>query len=379
MERVTIAPRKNWEESLKALGYDWYKAEGVPTWREDAYYRFTAAEIDELEAAANELHKLCISAVGKIVNERLFPLLNIDPEIGALISESWRRNDPAIYGRFDLIYDGKSPPKMLEYNADTPTTLFESAIVQWAWREQRFPEDDQFNSIHEHLIARWRSLLVGRYRPGEMLHVTCATPLPEDETTVQYIGQTAIEAGHKVKFIPIQAIGWDADRRAFVDLDGLPMKTIFKLYPWEWVMREDFGANVKPSGSCWIEPIWKMLLSNKGILPILWEMFPEHPNLLPAYRDPKSLHGTAVRKAMLGREGANIRISDGDKVLAETEGIYAESGYIYQAYVEAPVFAGQRPNLGVWVVAGEACGMGVRESDALIIDNLSRYAPHVFK
>ena len=211
-----------------------------------------------------------------------------DPEVGRLISESWERGDPAVYGRFDLIYDGTAPPKLLEYNADTPTSLFEASIVQWNWREQRFPKADQFNSIHESLVARWRSFLVGR-RNADRLHVTCATPMPEDETTVQYIGATAQEAGYRVKFLPIQEIGWDEGLKRFVDLDVKPIQTLFKLYPWEWIMREDFGANVKPSGALFLEPMWKMLLSNKGLLPILWDMFPKHENLLPAYREPEPL------------------------------------------------------------------------------------------
>src|SRR5271169_3741076 len=197
VERLNIEPRPNWTKEVETLGFDFYKQDGVPYWGEDAYYRFTAAEVDIIEAAANKLHKLCLYAVQRIVDMRLFPLLGIDPEIGRLITESWERREPAVYGRFDLIYDGTAPPKLLEYNADTPTSLFEASIVQWNWREQRFPKADQFNSIHESLVARWRSFLVGR-RNADRLHVTCATPMPEDETTVQYIGATAQEAGYRV-------------------------------------------------------------------------------------------------------------------------------------------------------------------------------------
>ena len=288
MERLRIEPRPNWTKEVETLGFDFYKQDGVPYWGEDACYRFTAAEVDIIEEAANKLHKLCLYAVQRIVDMRLFPLLGIDPEIGRLITESWERREPAVYGRFDLIYDGTAPPKLLEYNADTPTALFEASIVQWNWREQCFPKTDQFNSIHESLVARWRSFLVGR-RNADRLHVTCATPMPEDETTVQYIGATAQEAGYRVKFLPIQEVGWDEGLKRFVDLDGEPIQTLFKLYPWEWIMREDFGANVKPSGALFLEPIWKMLLSNKGLLPILWDMFPEHENLLPAYRELEPL------------------------------------------------------------------------------------------
>ena len=379
MERLSCDPRPNWTAEIERLGFDFYLMDGIPYWRENGYYRFTAAEIDGIEAAANTLHRLCMFAVDRIVSERLYPLLGIDPEIGEQIAASWQRKDPAVYGRFDLMYDGYGPPKLLEYNANTPTSLFEASIVQWNWREQKFPKSDQFNFIHEALTERWRELLVGRPKSDTMLYVTTATPMPEDETTVQYIGRTAHEAGWRTKFIPIQEIGWDEGRKAFVDLDGSEMRRIFALYPWEWLVRDDFGAHIKPSGSLWIEPMWKMLLSNKGILPILWEMFPEHDNLLAAYRDPAPLKGsTVVRKPLLGREGNNIEISDGNKVLAETVGPYTESGYVYQAYVEPRLFGEWRANLGVWMVHDRSCGMGVREDQGLIISNGSWFVPHVF-
>jgi glutathionylspermidine synthase len=379
MERTRITPRPNWTEAVEALGFDFYKTEGVPYWDETACWRFGAAEIDVIEAAANKLHELALQAVERIVSQRLYPLLGIAPEIGTLIEESWKRADPAVYGRFDLIYDGTNPPKLLEYNADTPTSLFEAAIVQWNWREQVFPKADQFNSLHEALVARWRSFLVGR-RGADPLYVTCATPNPEDETTVQYIGATAEEAGYRVKFIPIQDIGWDAGGHRFLDLDNEQMTTVFKLYPWEWMMKEEFGGNIRPSGARFLEPIWKMLLSNKGVLPVLWDMFPEHENLLPAYRSPERLAGErVVRKAMLGREGANIRISDGDKVVLETGGDYGEEGYVYQGFAEAPCIEGNYTTIGAWMIGDECHGMGVREDRSLIITNNSRFVPHYFE
>jgi glutathionylspermidine synthase len=378
MERIAITPRPEWEAQVEALGFDFYRTGALPYWDESACWHFRAAEIDVIEAAANKLHELCLAAVDRIVGRRLYPLLGLDPALGRLIDESWRRGDPAFYGRFDLVYDGSGAPKLLEYNADTPTTLFESAIVQWNWKETVHPAADQFNSLHEAMVERWRSFLVGT-RGADLLHVTCATPNAEDETTVQYIGATAEEAGFRSKFLPIQDIGWDAGARRFVDLDNQAMTAVFKLYPWEWMMREDFGAHVPVSGVRFIEPIWKMLLSNKGLLAILWEMFPEHENLLPAYTGPDVLRGRKmVRKALLGREGANIRISDGDHILLETSGAYGAEGYVYQAFAEVPQSDGNYVTLGAWMV-GDAChGLGLREDTTPIITNRSRFVPHYF-
>ena len=378
MQRLEVAPRPDWPARIEALGFDFNALDGIPYWHEGACYSFSAEEIDGIEAAANTLHGLCLQAVERIVTERLYGRLGLAPWIGGLIEASWRAKQPAVYGRFDLVYDGINPPKMLEYNADTPTSLFEAAIVQWYWKEEVFPDSDQFNSLHEALVARWRQIRQGLHG-DELLYVTCSTPNVEDEATVQYLGSTAIEAGWRSKFIPIEAIGWDKARRGFADLDGLIMRRVFKLYPWEWLLREEFGGNIGPSGTLFLEPPWKLLLANKGILPILWEMFPGHENLLPAYLDPAPLGSApSVRKPLLGREGANVSIWDGERMVAETEGPYAETGYVYQGFAEPISFGGVRCNLGAWIIGDECHGMGIREDDGLIMGNESRFVPHVF-
>ncbi len=302
-----------------------------------------------------------------------------------MIGDSWGRRDPCVYGRFDFLYNGSGPPKLLEYNADTPSALFEASIVQWNWQQAVLPKTDQFNSIHEHLVDRWRKLLVGRWLDdgrghniANQLYVTTAAPNPEDEQTVQYIGQTAIEAGYNVKYLPIQNIGWNNVN--YTDIDETPIRQLFKLYPWEWLIR-DQPDTIKTviKSMLWVEPIWKMLLSNKGLLPILWELFPEHENLLPAYRDPANFGtGRYVAKPTLGREGQNITIREGSTIIESNGGTYDDDAYIYQGFGEGADFDGNRPNLGVWMVDDEACGMGVREDKKLIVSNGSRFVPHVF-
>ena len=59
--------------------------------------------------------------------------------------------------------------------------------------------------------------------------------------------------------------------------DNQPLGAVFKLYPWEWMVREEFGKHLGAASTLWIEPPWKMPLSNKGILPVLWKLYPRHP------------------------------------------------------------------------------------------------------
>ena len=174
--------------------------------------------------------------------------------------------------------------------------------------------------------------------------------------------------------MPISALGWNAARRTFVDSKERPLGCCFKLYPWEWMLREEFGKHLPTVQTKWLEPPWKMLLSNKAILPLLWKLFPDHPNLLPASWD--SLGGRCVKKPVLGREGANVTILEYGQSLEATSGEYAGGPFIYQQFHETPRFDGRSIVLGSWLVNGYACGMGIRETDSLITTNTSRFVPH---
>jgi len=377
MDRVRARPRKNWEQTVESQGLIYHHTQGSVYWNEGAYYQFSRREIDELEAATNELQRLCLQAGDRIVEAKRFAELGIPASAVDAIVWAWNAEPPAIYGRFDLAYDGRTPAKLLEYNADTPTALLEAAVVQWYWLKDEHPLDDQFNSIHERLVAKWKELT--GYCASPLYFAAAEDVQGEDLMTATYLRDTATEAGHETSSLLMKDIGWDAAAREFVDLDGRAIRSIFKLYPWEWLIHEEFGQHLLDTHESvqWIEPIWKMLWSNKALLAILWELFPGHPNLLPAYLDgPRDLQ-RYVRKPKMSREGGNITYV-GD-VRVETGGDYGEEGFVYQALAPVPVFEGNYATIGSWVVDGEACGMGIRESDGPITDNRSRFVPHLFR
>src|SRR5581483_3901771 len=172
------------------------------------------------------------------------------------IAESWKRRDPHVYGRFDLRYDGSGPAKLLEYNADTPTSLLEASVVQWFWKTDVFPDDDQWNSIHEKLVARWAE--IGSKLPGDQVYFTFSESdsTGEDHVTVSYLQQTAAEGGLNTVGMAIEQIGWDRLLKRFVDLEEAPMDAVCKLYPWEWIVEEEFGRHVVDSqpATLWVEP-----------------------------------------------------------------------------------------------------------------------------
>ena len=372
MKRHNCQPRADWTAKVESVGLTYHSHENGPYWDESACYELTAAEVDVLEAAANTLHFLCIDAAEAVIKNNWWSKLGIPMAAVPSILGSWERDDFSLYGWFDLSYDGEGPPKLLEYNADTPTALVEAAVAQWFWVEETHKGADQFNSIHERLIAAWK-----KWR-GKTVHFSGIKQHAEDEMTVLYLRDTCEQAGVQTRSVYIEDIGWDARREIFVDMDLQRVEQCFKLYPWEWLWREEFGAHLAKEPTRFIEPAWKMLLSTKGLLPVLWEMFPEHPNLLPSYEAAEPLAGRYVRKPILSREGSNVTWVEGGTVVEETGGDYGEEGHIYQAPAGLPDFDGHHPVMGVWVVDHEAAGLGIREDTRRITGNLSRFVPHFF-
>jgi glutathionylspermidine synthase len=373
MEREERIPRVDWPRKVEELGFHFHSMDGV-YWDERACYRFSASEVDRLELATGELQSRCIDAVGRVIEKGDYSRFHIPLAFHDLIERSWNDDEKSVYGRFDLSWDGHGEPKMLEYNADTPTALLEASVVQWYWLQDVFPRHDQFNSIHEKLIERWKEL--ARDLGGDTrVHFTGDASSAEDQGNLDYLRDTAIQAGLDAPAIDIADIGWNGKR--FVDLDERPITTLFKLYPWEWLAREEFGPHLLARTMRVIEPAWKMLLSNKAILPVLWEMFPEHPNLLPASFEPGRFATDYVKKPIYSREGANVSINARGEVI-EAPGEYGEEGFIWQAYHALPRFGANHTVIGSWIVGEEPAGIGIREDESPITRNTSRFVPHYF-
>jgi glutathionylspermidine synthase len=374
MRRLTVPPRADRMERARRLGFAFAEIDGEPYWDESACYEFTAAQVDTLEDATTELQRLAREAVEHAVRWNRRRELGLDEAAWALARASCERGEPSLYGRMDLVWDGGAgtPPKLLDYNADTPTALFEAAVVQWDWLQATRPEADQFNSIHEALIAAWPSLGLS---PGAALHFACARGSTENRGTVDYLRDTAMQAGLDAPFLLMDEIGWHEAAGAFRDLTERPIAALFKLYPWDWLLAEAFGRHIPAARTRWLEPAWRMIPAGKGFLALLWQLFPGHPNLLPAFLEPgRTGTGREVAKPFWGREGANISAPGG----METPGPYAAQPRVFQAWAELPCFSGRYPVPGSWVVAGRPCGLGIREDATPITRDTSRFVPHLF-
>ncbi|USU10271.1 glutathionylspermidine synthase family protein [Sphingomonadaceae bacterium OTU29MARTA1] len=384
MERVVTGERPGWEDTAAAMGFTFHHMDGARYWDERAYYCFTLDEVEQgIEAPSGELHAMCLDLVAEVVgSDALMHRLAIPDAMRDVVAASWRAGAPSLYGRFDFSFDGSGPAKLLEYNADTPTSIYETALFQWQWLEDRIAdgtlpaEADQYNRLHDALVARFGAL----FTPGSLLHFASVPDFVEDRQTVRYLEDAARQAGLEPSFVGIEGIGADAEGQ-LVDEDDVLIAALFKLYPWEDMLREPYAKHLAGAKTLFLEPAWKAILSNKGILPLLWQRHEGHPNLLPAaFADDAAavaaIGARHVRKPLFSREGADIAITDGPESVSGPEGGYGEEGWIVQALSPLPVFDGQHAVVGSWIVGDEAVALSIREDDGPITRDLARYVPH---
>ena len=385
MQRHRIRQRPGWQQRAAEFGFTFHTMYGEPYWDESAYYQFSLRQIeDHIEDPTEELHQMCLAAAEEVISsEELMTKFCIPDAYRDWIRNSWLNRDPSLYSRMDLAYDGKGPAKLFENNADTPTSLYETGFWQWLWLDDKIaagelPEHaDQYNSLQEKLIQRFRE--IHQQQPGERLHLSCVKDTDEDRGTVQYLQDCASEAGIRNTFTYVEDIGHGIGD-VFTDQNSEQIRWMFKLYPWEFMLREEYGDLLNQESVTWLEPPWKALLSNKALLPLLWKMFPDHPNLLPAFFEedmPSSGLNSYVRKPIFAREGANISIHIDGQEVERSDGPYGEEGYIYQAYQPLPRFAGNHTLIGSWLVNDKPAGMSVREDSSRITQDLSRFLPHI--
>jgi glutathionylspermidine synthase len=381
MRRETSTPRRDWRRTIESQGLVYPVTIGddgteTPYWYEDAAYVLDEWEVGHLEDVTERLHGMCVEAAHHLATGA-YGQLGLSPRALELARESLESDPVSVYGRFDLRYDGQGPAQLYEYNADTPTGLIESSVAQWYWLQDVHPERDQWNSLHERLIAVWRK---NAGRIGPVLHLAHSEveTSGEEWMTVAYLRDTADQAGLNTVGMTMEQIGFDHDLRRFVDPEGRLINCCFKLYPWEEMISDEFGERVlaDPGSTRWIEPLWKILLSNKALLAALWALYPGHENLLPAYLDRPWGMDSYIAKPLHGREGDGMRWTlDGAEHRSPAQH-YGSEGYCYQLWAPPPSFDGAHPVFGSWVVDGNAAGLGIRESDGPITDYWARFVPH---
>jgi glutathionylspermidine synthase len=384
MRRVKVDERANKALRLESRGLSFHAWDNY--WKETAAYEFTALQVGRIESATNELLHMLEEAGEYVVNNGLLGRLGIPPAFHEAVTASWRNEEPTLYGRFDFAFDGEGWPKMLEYNADTPTSLLESAVSQWDWLEDVKPHADQYNSLHDRLVAQWLTIVTKRRPAGRLprrIHFASVSDNEEDWICVHYLMDTAVQAGFDVKHVFTEGLGFNHQTGYFVDENDEQVDILFKLYPLEWMMREDFGVHLIGTHTQLVEPLWKAMFSTKAILPILWQLYPDHRLLLPAYFEHDTLPAgftSYARKPLFSREGANIAlIEDGKDIAQGQDQDYGAEGHVLQSLITLKAHDGFFPVIGAWVVGDAAAGMCIREDTNRITTNMSHFVPHFFE
>jgi len=383
VRRVAIAPRPDWEATAEKCGFKFHTIDGSVYWDESAFYSFTLEQIEkDIEDPTAVLHEMAMALVDEVVaSEELLTRLAIPRNYWDWIAQSWHLGEPHLYGRLDLAYGGTGPAKLYELNYDTPTSLYEASFFQWQWLEEQrnrglvSKSADQYNLIQELLVGCFATIAKKLPRP---FYFSAVRDSAEDQGTIAYLRDCATQSGLDSSVIAIEDIGLSTTG-TFTDLNDIVIGTLFKLYPLEMMVAEKFGAHLPSSGLQLIEPAWKTVLSNKGILPLLWERHAGHPNLLPAFFDDaptSALPSGWVRKPFFSREGANIAMALPTGQVVASDGPYTDGPMIRQAYHPLTRFEGGYPLIGSWVVGDRPAGMGIREDSGLITQDTSRFIPH---
>lgn len=397
-----IQPRANWKDTAASLGYLSSVFDDPPYWAEALSDPFCAVvsieEVEDIiECATEELTQLALALVMEVCcskhSDKYFEQLRIPGIYRDAIRASWKRQERSLYGRFDFAYCG-GVLKLLELNFDTPTSLYEASVFQWLWLEEmvaqcRLPKgSDQFNSIHDRLVGAFKDTALAR----DGLHLASLRDFPEDEDTVLYLESCAMAANVETTFLHLDEIGFDGDG-CLIDGHGRKINNLFKLYPWEHLIKEDIDLQNQAGGGAplarliaagrttFIEPSWKAILSNKAILPLMWQFARGHEYLAETYFDDRSKEAEQlrvrahVRKPIFGREGGSVSIHTGQSVV-ERASHYGEEGFILQEYHKLATFKSYHVVIGSWVVDNQPAGMGMRADKHPITGNTAHFIPH---
>lgn len=381
MQRKTLVPNRNLAKAMEELRFDIYNLPSVNDrtyFSDNIYYEFTHDQIESIYEASKELHFMCLDYVSDIIKIGDYENLGLNRTMIEVIEATYKKSkNRHVYGRFDLAFNPElNTIKMLEYNADTPTSLYESSVVQWNWKEHYFSSSDQYNYIHEELIKRWKQF------PNNMYFTAHDNAGKEDWITLYYLLDTYLASGKNTgNCINLTDLGVDSKNR-FVDLSDNVIENIFKLYPYEFMQQEEFincAANTN-----FIEPSWKILLSNKSLLPELWQRHKNHPLLLASYfdRNQFATNNDFIKKPIFSREGANVSSTNpldsrNKDYELYADNLYDSTGYILQKDAQIKLQDGYTPIVGSWVVGDEPCGINIRE-DIGFTRNTSAFVSHIF-
>ena len=382
MRRITCPERDDWRTTAEACGFDFHTLDGERYWDERAYYAFSLDEIErQIETPTGEIDAMCLELVDRAIrSEKYLRALRIPEAYWPLISESWHRDDASLYGRLDLSFDGRGPAKLLEYNADTPTSIFEAAVFQWTWLEQAIERRivpacaDQFNSIHERLIEAWKKLGAGRH-----LHLAGMIQNVEDAGTLAYLEDTARQAGLSTTLIDIENIGLRDDGR-FVDLDDRPIEFLSNSIPGNGCFRTPSAQRLQKRRRAGSSRHGRRFYPTRACCRYYGKCFPA---ILTCCRRFSRMTPTPRSSARLMYVSRFIRArAPMSRWLAGASRWWSRKDHMATRDLSVrrcrhcQIFRNQYAVLGSWLIDHVSCGLSIREDENPITGNTSRFLPH---
>lgn len=378
---------------LESIGFGWHTDLDGSRYISNELVSITQDEAEAFYEATNELYDMYVAAAEYVINNDLFHELGIPFNLVDTIKASWE-NDVHwhLYGRFDLAggIDGK-PIKLIEFNADTPTSLFETAIIQWAMLKfNNLDEAAQFNDVYEALVENFKRLITleedtsrfDEYYEGWKILFSSIAGSVEDENTTRLLEAAARDAGFECDFAFVDEVSFDDENGIF--WNGQNWEYWFKLIPWEMIAIDESDLAliikniIKNQKAIILNPAYTLLFQSKGIMKILWDLYPNHPLLLESSFEP--LKGKKqVKKPFLAREGANVSIINSDgSIEIQNDGEYANGKFLYQEFADfAKDENGNSYQAGMFF-AFEGCALGFRKGKD-IIDNYSKFVGHIIE
>lgn len=378
---------------LESIGFGWHTDLDGSRYISNELVSITQDEAEAFYEATNELYDMYVAAAEYVINNDLFHELGIPFNLVDIIKSSWE-NDVHwhLYGRFDLAggVDGK-PIKLIEFNADTPTSLFETAIIQWAMLKfNNLDEAAQFNDVYEALVENFKRLVTleedtsafDEYYEGWKILFSSIAGSVEDENTTRLLEAAARDAGFECDFAFVDEVSFDDENGIF--WNGQNWEYWFKLIPWEMIAIDESDLAliikniIKNQKAIILNPAYTLLFQSKGIMKILWDLYPNHPLLLESSFEP--LNGKKqVKKPFLAREGANVSIINSDgSIEIQNDGEYANGKFLYQEFADfAKDENGDSYQAGMFF-AFEGCALGFRKGKD-IIDNYSKFVGHIIE
>lgn len=378
---------------LESIGFGWHTDLDGSRYISNELVSITQDEAEAFYEATNELYDMYVAAAEYVINNDLFHELGIPFNLVDTIKASWE-NDVHwhIYGRFDLAggIDGK-PIKLIEFNADTPTSLFETAIIQWAMLKfNNLDEAAQFNDVYEALVENFKRLVTlqedtstfDEYYEGWKILFSSIAGSVEDENTTRLLESAARDAGFECDFAFVDEVSFDDENGIFWNEQN--WEYWFKLIPWEMIAIDESDLAliikniIKNQKAIILNPAYTLLFQSKGIMKILWDLYPNHPLLLESSFEP--LKGKKqVKKPFLAREGANVSIINSDgSIKIQNDGEYASGKFLYQEFADfAKDENGDSYQAGMFF-AFEGCALGFRKGKD-IIDNYSKFVGHIIE